>query len=270
MLRGFLGQFVLWSSLLGCLPGTPAVAAVEMVEFPVTDFQGRTFTLTGKLTRPEGPGPFPAIVALHGCDGMDFDDPWAARLFAPWGYITLEVDSFGPRGRSSTCETGALALGANVRALDAHAGKAYLAGLAEVELERIAVWGWSDGGTTALMAVTNPSFSEPWRPHPFAAGVAFYPRCPLKLYSLASPILILIGEADQWNNVAYCRAMTQKGARLFDFELRVYPGASHGFDWPDAPESFHGREVRFDPIATADAYARAKAFLERHLEPSGY
>jgi dienelactone hydrolase len=55
-------------------------------------------TLTGKLTKPQGDGPFPAVVLMHGCTGIGkHQEDWAAR-FASWGYVALQVDSLGPRG----------------------------------------------------------------------------------------------------------------------------------------------------------------------------
>ena len=60
---------------------------------------GETITLNGRLLRPpDGDGPFPAVVLLHGCDGMHNDDPWVENHHLRWGYVLLEVDSFGPRG----------------------------------------------------------------------------------------------------------------------------------------------------------------------------
>ena len=46
---------------------------------------GISLTLTGQLTRPKGAGPFPAVVLLHGCSGLNkFYHVWAERL-AFWG-----------------------------------------------------------------------------------------------------------------------------------------------------------------------------------------
>src|SRR5215470_12494189 len=63
--------------------------------------------LQGLLRRPTGAGPFPAIVLLHSCNGnwQKLDERWG-RQIAPWGYITLTVDSFGPRGIDNTCSSG--------------------------------------------------------------------------------------------------------------------------------------------------------------------
>ena len=81
----------------------PARADSEIARFPVTDFMGETIMLSARLMRPDGDGPFPAVVLLHGCSGMIYDDPWAENHLLPWGYALLEVDSLGPRGIVSVC-----------------------------------------------------------------------------------------------------------------------------------------------------------------------
>jgi dienelactone hydrolase len=54
---------------------------------------------------PAGAGPFPAIVALHGCGGRgprEYEDA-LADAFTALGYVLLVVDSFGPRGIANRC-----------------------------------------------------------------------------------------------------------------------------------------------------------------------
>nr|WP_264484369.1 dienelactone hydrolase family protein [Mesorhizobium sp. PAMC28654] len=55
--------------------------------------------LQGYLTRPQGEGPFPAVVVLHGCMGLFPSErkAWSERL-SSWGYVVLFVDSFSTRG----------------------------------------------------------------------------------------------------------------------------------------------------------------------------
>ncbi|MGD9061864.1 MAG: hypothetical protein PVF72_15600, partial [Desulfobacterales bacterium] len=69
-----------------------------------TTLVGEPVMLTGKLTKPQGDGPFPAVVLLHDCRGPmpEYEVPWIERL-TNWGYVTFRVDSFGPRGESSVC-----------------------------------------------------------------------------------------------------------------------------------------------------------------------
>ena len=78
------------------------VEAAETVSFKssIKRLFREPITLTGKLTKPQGNEPFPAVVLLHGCSGIIKNvDDWAKRL-AIWGYVSLQVDSFGPRGYS--------------------------------------------------------------------------------------------------------------------------------------------------------------------------
>jgi hypothetical protein len=74
---------------------------------PLTFKGSESLMLKGTLMKPKGDGPFPAVVLLHGCEGMggagsDAYNRWASRLKS-WGYLTLQVDSFGPRGDSFIC-----------------------------------------------------------------------------------------------------------------------------------------------------------------------
>jgi len=67
--------------------------------------------LVGYLSRPEGAGPFPAILVLHGCGGLGprLKNNVAGRLVSQ-GYVVLAVDSFASRGMKSTCQTPAVTI----------------------------------------------------------------------------------------------------------------------------------------------------------------
>jgi dienelactone hydrolase len=66
---------------------------------------GDPLTLTGKLHKPQGDAPFPAMILMHGCGGITekIEDAWAKRLVS-WGYVALELDSFGPLGEKNVCD----------------------------------------------------------------------------------------------------------------------------------------------------------------------
>ena len=68
--------------------------------------------VTGYLFRPEGGGPFPAVVIMHGCNGLDWlvsgRPGWAlaqryAARYVAHGYAALILDSFEPRGVGNAC-----------------------------------------------------------------------------------------------------------------------------------------------------------------------
>ncbi len=247
-----------------------AAADDGLVRIPAADAGGGTVELAARLVRPPaeavaGDAPRPAVLLLHGCDGTDLDPAWIGRAFAGWPYIFLEIDSFDARGIEHACENYR-DIGPSLRAGDAHAARAWLAAQPFVDPRRIAVIGWSMGGETVLEAVSNRYINEPDRAEPFAAAIAFYPWCPLKLRRPDAPLLVLAGEADDWTPARTCRAMTPVGDPLPPYELVIYPGATHAFDWPQAPATYFGHELRYDPAAAADAYARARAFLQTYLE----
>src|SRR4051794_39773676 len=135
--------------------------------------------IDGFLTRPAGPGPFPAIVHLHGCGGLPDDVKHGAihvgsERAAAWGYVVLLVDSFTTRGIDNTCSGEAAP-----RVADAYGALAYLARQPFVDASRIAVIGFSAGGVAALSIAEARDFElfENEGEHAFKAAVAFYPAC---------------------------------------------------------------------------------------------
>ncbi len=255
-----------------------AHAQSEVVTFEVTEFSGKTVTLRAKLNKPKGDGPFPALVLLHGCHGLGVDVNWDddnpflehgydGRQFLDWGYVTLWIDSFGPRGQENVCDGSNWPVSSPaVRARDAHAGKDFLAGLPFVDGGNIAVVGFSHGGNTVLKAISNDAMHQPLRDDPFKAAVAYYPLCDLVLRRPDAPLLVLIGDADDWTRAARCEAMTVKGDTDHSYDLVIYPGATHAFDWVRAPAEYMGHRIVYDPVATEDSLRRIKALLAEHME----
>jgi len=230
-------------------------------------FGGGALNLTGRLKKPDGIGPFPAVVLLHGCGGISLrrDNRWAERL-AGWGYVALQVDSFGPRGLSSVCTySGRDATDIlQQRVTDAYDAKRYLAGLPFVDRSRIAVMGWSHGGATTLDALYLK------REDPFRAAIAYYPSCQRMLTGLNAPLLILIGEADDWTPAGRCVEKMPKEQAASEVTLKVYPGAYHGFDMVGANATVRGsrgmHHMQYHPEAEKDSIIRVKAFFEKYLK----
>jgi hypothetical protein len=78
-------------------------ASYQSVNFKSAPAAHDSLVLKGNLFRPEGNGPFPAVVVLHGCAGIDDHfRAWAEQL-VEYGYVALIVDSFGPRGINRVC-----------------------------------------------------------------------------------------------------------------------------------------------------------------------
>jgi dienelactone hydrolase len=64
--------------------------AQEKVSFASTDADlsaGSASTITGYLYRPEGAGPFPAVIGMHGCNGLVDHQGKVFPLYGTWGEI---------------------------------------------------------------------------------------------------------------------------------------------------------------------------------------
>jgi dienelactone hydrolase len=267
---------------LSLLLSTAASAGgYERVRVPMDEGQ-----LDGVLYRPTGPGPFPAVVALHGCGGLWRDSgklssrhsDWGERL-ADAGFIVLMPDSYGSRKLGSQCGVKELTVRASrERVADAAASRQWLQMRSDVRKGEIALLGWSGGGSTVLTAIRKDRRPADMQPD-FSRAVAFYPGCRAQSestsFSARLPTLILMGDADDWTPPAPCDYLAKSArARGEPVELVLYPGALHDFDHPrlevkertDIAYSATGTGkamVGTNPAAREDAIMRVKAFLRR-------
>jgi dienelactone hydrolase len=238
---------------------------------------GGTEQIPAMLSKPDGAGPFPAVVIMHDCSGLGpgsggAPGRWAAELVER-GYVVILPDSFKTRGfLNGVCTDaapGRAEVGPLRRAYDARAAAAYLRTLPYVDARRIGLMGGSHGGSTTLNTML---FSG------FAAAVALYPRCaPRGVYRPTAPVLILIGEKDDWTPAEPCRKLADAAqAAEQPVSIKVYPGAHHSFDSPfreryvaarintNAPGG-RGATTGGDPSAWADSKKEVAGFFAAHL-----
>lgn len=214
--------------------------------------------ISGELYRPAGPGPFPAVVGLHGCGGrrQAWEDALGAQVTA-LGWVMLSVDSFGPRGVTHRCTADAGTIVERVR--DAYGALQYLANLPFVDKGRIAVLGFSQGGMAALSAV-RPEVADAMPQQRFRVAVAYYPWCVEQKFAV--PTLILIGELDDWTPARLCRETAAQSGEGSPVRLVIYPGARHGFNFPwPRPINMFGHRLEYDEAATRAAWEETVAAL---------
>jgi dienelactone hydrolase len=226
---------------------------------------GNPLMLTGVLSKPEGDGPFPAAVLMHGCRGLKATKKWIgewSNRLVSWGYVTLQVDSFEPRGIESICSSYQL-MGrmGYVRVPDAYDAKSFLASLSYVNKSRVAVLGWSHGGLSVARAI-NKEIKEIT---PFSAAVAFYPWCEYMVFKNA-PFLILIGELDDWTPAKRCKLPLSPDHDAFEVKLKIYKGAYHCFDMKGVDKTYNGHRLLYNPEAAEDSIIQVKNFLAKHLK----
>jgi dienelactone hydrolase len=219
---------------------TATAAAAENVDIP-----DGSVTLHATLYRPDGAGPFPAIVALHDCGGLngpaattELYGEWA-KLLVSDGFVVLFPDSFGSRGLGSQCRVRHPTVSSSrERVADAEAGRHWLQAQSYVRPDRVSLLGWSSGGSSALWTVRPNAVPHDGGPD-FRSAVALYPGCRRlreTAWSARIPTLILIGSADDWKLASTCQQMVAGArGRSARVEIIVYPGAHHEFDRANSP-----------------------------------
>ena len=263
----------------------------ERVTFKSAD--GRT-TLVGYVFEPEGthPARTPAVVMMHGRAGAyssaakgTYDASTLSRRHRAWGhhwaeqgYLAVLVDGFGPRGYPQgfprfSYDTRPEELNeVTVRPLDAYGALAYLRTRSDVIADRIALQGWSNGGsatlaTMAVVAADTPGAVAHSPVLGFRAALAFYPACGLKgmfeeAYRPYAPIRVFMGDADEEVSPKRCATFVEKSrAQGGDIAIKLYPGATHDFDDPGRKR----QSVDGNAAAKADAMQEAPAFFAEQL-----
>lgn len=242
-----------------------------------------------RLSKPDGAGPFPALVLLHGCQGVSPQvKDWASWL-ADRGYVAFVVDSFGPRHEPADCKADDEKPGAPAteRFDDAIGALKYLQAQPFVIPERVASLGWSQGGVFAMSVINGPTLERARARGValpmvgYAAAVAMYPGgCRDYTKELViRPLLLLIAGSDDWTPPRYCQEMAASmKARGADVTLVEYPGAYHYFDvvgqqktvLKEIEQPFnlgtYGVTVAYDASAAADAHRQVETFLARVLK----
>jgi dienelactone hydrolase len=254
---------------------------VQTVHFQSAD---QKTMLVGYLFPAAGHGPHPAIVMLHGRAGpysslahgvydattlskrhKEYGEFWSER-----GYVTLLVDSFGPRGypqgfpRGSYEDRPPEVSEQTVRPLDAYEALRYLRTRSDVAADRVGVQGWSNGGMTVLVTMSDKGAS----PDGFRAALAEYPGCGMEAveghYHPYAPLLLMIAAEDEEVSPKICEAFAKRAEPGGNIETVVFEGAEHNFDDP-------GQKKQSNPAnhkATEEAKEMAERFFAKQLGTS--
>ncbi len=264
----------------------------------------------------------PVMVALHGCGGLwDARGQLGQRYrdYHAWlrkrGISLLLVDSFSTRGKARgicTEPSAHRSIHPVDRRRDVQGALQWLQGQSWVDSKRVFLLGWSHGASTVLSTLDRhgeQARASDEQPNvvagkatlasntdvtirsgelmDFKAAIAFYPGCgPASQnsdYRLDTPLLLMIGEDDDWTPARACERfyrqqtgkLQQRGLESGLFQLKLYPGAHHGFDSNspvrhrrDVPNGVNrGRGVTAGghPPSREDAFMTLDAFLKQYL-----
>ncbi len=266
----------------------PTAHAQEQVEFDSLDVAGgKPVRLLGHwLPAPNPTARAPALVLLHGCSGpyersgrLDQRMRSYAALLNAQGAHALVLDSLTPRGEKELCtqKLGTREVTQANRRLDALAALAWLARRTGVDPQRLGLLGWSNGGSTVLAAINNRHPAVAAASAKAAFAVAFYPGCEAELkrgFQSSTPLLMLVGEADDWTPAAPCHELASTVAGPGRPAIEGYAGAYHGFDSnapvrlrkdvPNGVKPGQGVHVGGDPAAREASRQRLLQFLAQH------
>lgn len=262
-----------------CVVHAAPLPAPQQVDIPAS----AGLTLHAQLYKPDGLGPFPTVIALHGCGGLGSQSEPVLPRYRDWadellksGHAVLLPDSYGSRELGPQCRLKERrVLARRERVADVNASRQWLLQQPWVARDRISLIGWANGASAVLWAVRPQSLSRSTEPD-FRSAVAFYPDCRVSSglgWSTRVPTLLLIGANDDVSSPLACRQVVD-GARGRSALARiiVYPGASHDFDRADLPLRAiagtdatmpEGGHIGTDADARKDAQERVTEWLAR-------
>ena len=246
--------FVGMMLLLSLFASASAAGLLNTDPQQVTFVNAQGINLTGWLFKPEGKGPYPAVVLMPGCMGaytlgnsaQEINSTyleWSERLVEA-GYVALLVDSFTPRNAlQNQCGNGTTGISeVSDRPYDAYAGLTYLASQEFVADNRIGLMGWSHGGSAVMVAMDESKFVND---SSFQAAVAFYPGCGLSntfggaqqsSWKPYAPFVILQGSADVVADPTACTNRVALAGHLgaASVTINLFENAQHRFDGASA------------------------------------
>ncbi len=209
------------------------------------------------LARPEGEGPFPAILVIHEIFGLNENIKDIARRFANEGYAALAIDLFAGRNKAVCMFRffGQLQFNPlnNSSIDDLKAGLSYLAGLPEVDSERLGAIGFCMGG----------GFASAWacKDNRLKAIAPYYgmsPR-PIEAIQRSCPVVGSYPTGD---------FTTSHGHKIEDalekynipHDIKFYQGVRHSF--------FNDKGPTYNATAAQDSWGRVLAFFQQHVATS--
>jgi carboxymethylenebutenolidase len=222
------------------------------------DFPSNGQSASGHLAVPDS-GSGPGLIVIQEYWGLVPHITDVCDRFAAEGFVSLAPDLFHGQTASEPDEAGKLMMALNLEqaAKDLAGAVAFLAGHEAVTGDRLGVTGFCMGGGLALvLACQQPdaiAACVPWY------GVIPWESCEPDWTALRAAVQGHFASQDGFFSPDKARALEAKLTGLGkDVEFFMYEGADHAFFNDTRPEVY-------DADASTQAWARAIAFLHRHL-----
>lgn len=208
--------------------------------------------ILGHLFLPAGADKVPAVILIHGSGGVypALLEYWA-KQFNGAGMAAFVIDMFGPRGVGSTADDQSqVPFSADVA--DSFAALRLLATHPRIDRQRIAVMGFSRGGTAVLRSAVERLIASQKLPDGlrYAAFIPTYAGGCSNIFRLVvrpgvfskAPMLFIHGTADDYTPIQPCQDYADKiRAAGTPVEFVAIEGAHHKFDSDDTRRHFLAR-----------------------------
>jgi dienelactone hydrolase len=226
-----------------------------------------------RIRKPNGDGPFPVVLMLHGCGGIrPFTDDMA-EVAAREGAVAIEIDSYAPRKISRVVALATVCTGARLhgreRAGDLFAALHWVREQGWADPKRVVAAGWSHGSWAIMDGLALHRGAEmrratglvdlPDEPlEGLAAALLTYPYSGAASYAgrrnwrMAPRSIAILAGRDHIVGVRVPReALEKQKARGAPIEIVHFPDATHAFEDGFAEDP----RIRFDPELVAREHA---------------
>jgi carboxymethylenebutenolidase len=260
------------------------------------DFEGEAGKVQAYLSRPDVPGPRPAVIVIHEIYGLNDQIRSVADRFAAAGYVALAPHLYSRPDLADVLTPAnieeAMRFGMSLppdKMTDADFVRQKLAELAPEKREAVKktrplLFGglpraaFTQDLVRAADYLNAQSFVTPGKiaslgfcfgggmsfdfacHAKLAASVVFYGGNPdpiSKVENIAGPVLGLYGADDMRINASLDEMVRAMVTYKKDFEMRIYPGAAHAF--------FNETRPSYREAAARDAWERVLNFFKRTL-----
>lgn len=249
---------------LSIVLGALSAAAFTTWAGPAEERQAR-LAARYALEKPEGNGPFPAVMLVPGCSGFEHR-LWkghyerTARQLKELGFVTIRVDYLAAAD-SSSCE---VIMNPSELGDDVATAAKYLREQPYVKPDGINLLAWAYGGVPTFHALRKTESREPVQ---VAAAVAYYPSISLpEQLKVETPVLVLCTKQEIQS--ACHRIDTLLAEEPANGRLRVvkYEDGLVGFDNSDLPakmETLNGNYIGYFETTASTAWTEVAKFLRR-------
>lgn len=240
-------------------PSWNAATAKELMAGPPSSSEQTSGGLLVLPPQASAANPVPAVVILHGSGGdWTGRSIYLANRLAKSGIAALAVDTFVARDLRPSDDYFTRLKKASIytQIIDGFSALIALQEHPYIQGDKIAVTGFSLGAASSLYSMFEPvaeSITAGDGPR-FSAYASFYAGCSFDFEDFrveGSPVLIMMGEADESMSIERCEWLQSKlQDHSVDVELEVYQGAGHGWEQP-YPQAFQpGAAVTKDCLIT--------------------